>query len=347
MSLRMTLKELAERTGCVLEGDPAHEVGAAAGLAEAGPSDVSFLENPKYAEQVAVTKAGAVFLHDSAKGKPGPANRLYCAQPKWAYAQWLALIDKERRRTEPPLVSPKADVHREAVLGKDVFVGPFATIGARTIIGERSSIGAHCAIGYNVRIGKDCVVHPNVVIYDFCELKDRVELHSGTVVGSDGYGYWTDPKTGEHRKIPQIGRVVLEDDVEVGSNVSLDRATTGETRIGAGTKIDNLVQVGHNVRMGRSCLIVSQAGIAGSTALGNGVVLAGQAGVAGHLTIGDGVVVTAQTGVMNDVEPKTILFGSPARPHREAMKLQAIFSKLPEMYQAFKELRRKAEEAPR
>lgn len=339
--MKTTLGELAELTGAELEGDASYAVTGAAGLAEAGPEDVAFLENPKYADQVERSRAGAVFLPSSSRGKfhGGPAHRLFTEEPKWGYAQWLTLLEKERHRPEAAQVSPKAEVHREAVLGRDVSVGPFAVIGARTLVGERTVIGPNCFIGYNARIGKDCRLHPNVVVEDFCELGDRVILHAGTVIGSDGFGYCTDPKTGEHRKFPQIGRVVVESDVEIGSNVSIDRATTGETRIGAGTKIDNLVQLGHNVQIGPNGLIVSQVGVAGSTKVGRQVILAGQAGLVGHITVGDGAIVTAQTGVMEDVPPKGVVFGSPARPHREAMKLQALLSKLPQMHQTLKELK--------
>ncbi|MFA6092432.1 MAG: UDP-3-O-(3-hydroxymyristoyl)glucosamine N-acyltransferase [Elusimicrobiota bacterium] len=346
MSADISLGELAPIIGCELVGKSAHIVQGAAGLSEAGPTDVSFLENPKYAPQVAASKAGAVILPPEARGIPGgPPNRLYCAYPKQAYAQWLSMIELSRRRHDPPIVSTKADVHREARLGLEVSIGPFAVIGARTLIGDRTRIGANCVIGINVRIGKDCVIHPGAVLYDFCELGDRVIIHSGTVLGSDGYGYWTNPKTGDHLKVPQIGRVVVENDVEIGSNASIDRATTGETRIGSGSKIDNLVQVAHNVRMGANCLLVSQSGIAGSTSLGRQVTIAGQVGIAGHLKIGDGVIVTAQAGVMNDAPPGMVLFGSPARPHREALKIQALIAKLPQLYQAFKEFK-KGERSP-
>ncbi|HAH07991.1 MAG TPA: UDP-3-O-(3-hydroxymyristoyl)glucosamine N-acyltransferase [Elusimicrobia bacterium] len=339
--MKTTLGELAKLTGAELEGDASYTVTGAAGLADAGPADVSFLENPKYAPQVETSRAGAVFLPASSKGKVrgGPAHRLFTEEPKWGYAQWLALLETERRRPEAPQVSPRAEVHREAVLGKDVHIGPFAVVGARTIVGDRAVIGPGCSIGYNARVGKDCRLHPNVVLEDFCELGDRVTLHAGTVIGSDGFGYCTDPKTGEHRKFPQIGRVVIENDVEIGSNVSIDRATTGETRIGAGTKIDNLVQIGHNVIIGPNGLLVSQVGVAGSTKIGRQVILAGQAGLVGHITIGDGAIIMAQTGVMDDVPSKQVLFGSPGRPRREAMKLQVLLSKLPEMVQTLKELK--------
>lgn len=338
--MKISLGRLAELTGARLAGDASLEVAGAAGLLEAGPEDVSFLENPKYADHVLQSKAGAVFLPPLAEKVPGgPANRLYMERPRWGYTKVLELLYQEKWKPEPPVLSPKADIHFEAKLGRDVAVGPFTVIKGRTLVGERTRIGAQCYVGYNSRIGKDCVLHPGVYIGDYCEVGDRVILQPGAVIGSDGYGYETDPKTGVHHKVPQVGRVVLEDDVEVGANVTIDRATTGETRVGAGTKVDNLVQLGHNVTTGRNCLIISQVGVAGSTKIGHQVVLAGQAGIAGHITIGDGAVVTAQTGVMSDVPPKSILFGSPARPHREAMKLQALFGKLPEMYEAFKKSR--------
>ncbi|MFH1724659.1 MAG: UDP-3-O-(3-hydroxymyristoyl)glucosamine N-acyltransferase [Elusimicrobiota bacterium] len=341
--MKMTLREIAELTGARLEGDPEYVIRGAAGLAEAAETDVAFIENPKYASQVAASKAGALFVRPSMKkAEGGPANRLYADEPRWAYAHVLEKVHAERWKAEPSVLSTKADIHFEARLGKEVAVGPFSVIRARTLVGDGTRIAAQCHIGYNARIGKGCVLHPQVVIGDYCELGDRVIVHPGTVVGAEGYGYWTDPKTGTHRKVAQVGRVVIEDDVELGANVTIDRATTGETRVGAGTKIDNLVQIGHNCVTGRNCLIISQVGLAGSTNVGNQVVLAGQAGIAGHLSIGDGAIVTAQTGVMGDIAPKAIVFGSPSRPHREAMKLQALLSKLPDMYNAVKQLRAKA-----
>lgn len=340
--MRISLGRLADLTAARLAGDAAVEVTGAAGLLEAGPEDVSFLENPKYAGHVLSSKAAAVFLPPVAEKVPGgPPNRLYMDRPRWGYTKVLELLYQEKWRPEPPLVSPKADIHFEAKLGKDVAVGPFTVIKGRTLVGERTRIGAQCFIGYNARVGKDCLLHPGVHIGDYCEVGDRVILQPGAVIGSDGFGYDTDPGTGVHRKIPQVGRVVLEDDVEVGANTTVDRATTGETRVGAGTKVDNLVQLGHNVTTGRDCLIISQVGVAGSVKLGHRVVLAGQAGIAGHLSIGDGAVVTAQTGVMSDVPPKAVLFGSPGRPHREAFKLQALFSRLPELFDKVKELEKK------
>ncbi|MBI5201513.1 MAG: UDP-3-O-(3-hydroxymyristoyl)glucosamine N-acyltransferase [Elusimicrobia bacterium] len=343
--MKITLGELAKATGGELEGDANYVVESGASLAEAGPKDVAFLENPKYAAQVSASKAGCVFLPKEAKGKlqGGPANRIWTHEPKWGFAYILQDIEARQNPKPAPGVSPKADVHPEARLGRDVSIGAFTVVEAGAMVGDGTVLGPQVYLGRNAKVGKECRIYPQVVIREDCVVGDRCIIHSGTVVGSDGYGYATDMKTGQHRKVPQVGNVVLENDVEIGSNVSIDRGNTGPTKIGAGTKIDNLVQLGHNVQTGRNCLIVSHVGIAGSTKLGNQVTLAGQVGIAGHLTIGDGAIVTAQTGVMTDLAPKAIVFGTPSRPHREAMKLQALFNRLPELFDTVKELSKSRE----
>ena len=232
----------------------------------------------------------------------------------------MGLIDQQTS-TIPKGIHPKAHVE------------PTAKIGAGTIIYPG------CYIGHNVRIGEKCLIYPNVVLREDTLVGNRVIIHPGTVLGSDGYGFATDK--GVHHKIPQIGRVVIEDDVELGANCTVDRATTGETRIGAGTKIDNLVHIAHNVQIGRGCLITGQVGIAGSARIGDRVMMGGQVGISGHLTVGDGAVIAAQSGVMSDVEPGAVLFGSPVRPIKQAMKLQAIYGKLEEIYDTIKQVRKK------
>jgi UDP-3-O-[3-hydroxymyristoyl] glucosamine N-acyltransferase len=217
------------------------------------------------------------------------------------------------------------------------------TVERGAVVEAGAIIYSGCFIGANARVGSGSLLYPNVVLREDTQVGARCIIHAGAVLGADGYGFAT--IEGRQRKIPQIGRVVVEDDVEIGANVTIDRATVGETRVGAGTKIDNLVHIAHNVQIGRDCLIVAQVGISGSTKVGDRVTLAGQVGIVGHLTIGDGAVVAAQSGVMNDVEPGAVLFGSPARPHREAMKLQAIFGKLPEIYEAIRSLRKKSSTA--
>ncbi|PCI35157.1 MAG: UDP-3-O-(3-hydroxymyristoyl)glucosamine N-acyltransferase [Elusimicrobia bacterium] len=339
--MKLTLKEIAELTGASLEGDADAVFTNASGLEDAGPQEVAFLENPKYGPHVESSKAGAVFLPLSMKGKikGGPSNRLYSEEPRWCHAKVLKIIYDEKWPPQPIAISEKSEIHTEVQFGKDVHVGSFTVIKARTVIGEGTRIEEQVHIGNNVRIGKNCVLYPGAVIGDYCELGNNTIIHSGAVVGAEGYGYWTDPKTGTHHKISQVGRVIIEDNCEIHANVTIDRAVTGETRIGAGTKVDNLVQIGHNCTTGPNCLIISQTGLAGTSKLGRQVILAGQVGLAGHLKIGDGAIITAQTGVMSDIPPKSIMFGTPARPHREAMKLQALMNKLPEMYRALKKFK--------
>ncbi len=344
--VRKTVGELAALVAGEAEGDPSYLIEAASGLLEAGPRDVSFLGNPKYAQAANASKAGCLLLPPSSRGARAQAsNRIYVEDPQRAFAQVLALI--EAQLPEPaPAIDPRALVHPEARLGPGVGIGPFAVIEAGARIGERTRVEAQCYVGREAEIGRGCRLYPQVVIREACRIGDRVIIHSGTVIGADGFGFTTDKRTGKHTKIPQLGEVVIEDDVEIGANTAIDRATVGSTVVESGTKIDNLVQIGHNVKVGRDCLLVAQAGVAGSCLLGNRVILAGQAGLAGHLRLDDGAIVMAQTGVMSDLEKGQVVFGSPARPHREAFKLQALYGKLPEIYEALRELKEKLRETP-
>jgi UDP-3-O-[3-hydroxymyristoyl] glucosamine N-acyltransferase len=320
--MNLSAKDAAAVVGGDLEGDGSVLIEGAAGLEEASEREISFFHNTKYLASLQNTKARVIFIPRATNGTVLPQGKtlIRVKNPQWAFAQILGLIDRERQ-IHPKGIHPKAHVE------------PTATIGAGTMIYPG------CYIGHNVRVGEKCLLYPNVVLREDTQVGDRVIIHAGTVVGADGYGFATEG--GRHHKIPQIGRVVIEEDVEIGANVTIDRATTGETRVGAGTKIDNLVHVAHNVQIGRDCLIVAQVGISGSTKIGHHVTLAGQVGIAGHLIIGDGAVIAAQSGVMNDVEPGAILFGTPVRPIKQAMKLQAIYGKLEEIYEAVKQLRKK------
>lgn len=339
--IHKTVGELAALVSGKALGDSSHMIEGVAGLLEAGPSDVSFLGNPKYAAAAATSNAGCLFLPPTAAQAPGRCgNRILVEDPQYAFSLVLGLIESQRPKS-PALIDAKASIHYAAKLGPGVSVGAFTVIESNVGVGEGTAIGPQCYIGENVRIGRHCKIYPQVVIREDCLVGDRAILHSGTVIGADGFGFSTDRRTGRHRKIPQLGNVVLKDDVEIGANVTIDRATTGSTEIGAGTKIDNLVQVGHNVKTGRDCLLVSQAGVAGSCLLGDRVILAGQAGVAGHLRLGEGAIVMAQAGVMSDVENGKVIFGSPARPHRESFKLQALYGRLPELFNAVKQIKAK------
>ena len=316
-------KDVAAAVGGELFGDGSFSIQGAATLEEATERELSFFHNMKYIASLQNTKANVILIPQHTNGTPLPTGKtlIRVSNPQWAFAQILRLIDEQRPPHHPAGIHPKAHVE------------PTATIGQGTIIYPG------CYIGHNVRIGANCLIYPNVVLREDTQVGDRVIIQPGAVVGSDGYGFAT--KDGTHHKIPQIGRVVIEDDVEIGANVAIDRGTTGETRIGAGTKIDNLVHIAHNVQIGRNGLIVAQVGISGSTKVGHNVTLAGQVGIVGHLSIGDGAVIAAQSGIMNDVEAGALMFGSPARPHHQAMRLQAIYGKLEEIYDAFKQLRKK------
>ncbi|MBI4676748.1 MAG: UDP-3-O-(3-hydroxymyristoyl)glucosamine N-acyltransferase [Elusimicrobia bacterium] len=366
--MRKTLAEIAELVAGTLEGDGSFVVTGAAGLQEAGPEDISFLGNPKYAASAQASNAGCLLLPapgvsgagvpprperesglpapgvcppGRGAGAPGKAkNRIFVEDPQYAFSQVLWLIHDERPKP-PPVIDSKACVHYQARLGPGVSVGPFAVVDRGSLVAEGAVIGAQCYVGENVRIGRYCLLHPRVVIREDCVIGDRVIVQPGAVIGGDGYGFSTDKKTGRHRKIPQIGNVVVGDDVEIGANAAIDRATTGSTVIGPGTKIDNLVQLGHNVKTGKDCLIVAQTGVSGSTTLGERVILAGQAGLVGHIKIGDGAIVTAKTGVMHDIPKGEVHFGIPSRPHREAMKLQALFGRLPDIHDAVKAIKKK------
>ncbi len=333
------LSELAQLVEGRLEGDGGFVVRGAAGLDAAGPQDVSFLGNPKYADAAARSAAGALFLPLSggAELSTQTKNRIFVEDPQYAFSLVLKLIEDARPKAAP-VISTKAELHHSVKTGPNVAVGAFTVIERGAAIAEGTSVGPQCYIGENVKIGRFCKIYPQVVIREGCVIGDRVIIHSGTVIGSDGYGFSTDRKTGKHRKIPQLGNVVVGDDVEIQANVTIDRATVGSTVIGSGTKIDNLVQIGHNVQTGKDCLFVSQTGIAGSCVVGDRVITAGQAGIAGHLKLGDGCVIMAQSGIMADVEKGKIMFGSPARPHREAFKLQALYGRLPELFEAAKKL---------
>jgi UDP-3-O-[3-hydroxymyristoyl] glucosamine N-acyltransferase len=338
----MTVQEIAAAVGGQASGDARHLVSAVAEVAAAGPDDVASFHNMKYVAAAQAAPAGCLLVPPAAKDAACAAKaKVVVEDPQAAFAVLLGLIEKARRERTPAGVSAKASVHPGATLGAGVRVGDFSVIESGATIGDGTTILPQVYVGENARIGKDCLLYPQVVVRDGCELGDRVTVHPGAVIGADGFGFTTNRKTGRHTKIPQIGNVVIKDGVEIGANTTIDRATLGSTVVESGAQIDNLVQIAHNVKIGRDAVLVSQVGVAGSTVVGNNAVLAGQAGIAGHLVIGDGAVVSAQTGVMSDVPPKAILFGSPGRPHREAFKLQALYGRLPELVERLKEIEKK------
>ena len=333
-----TLDELGRLVGGKVTGDGKTVIRAVNGIREAGPGDITFLANTKYAPLLAATKASAVIVAD---GTPAPIPTLSVRNPDLAFGLVAQHLYGGSRRP-PAGVHPSAVVAGTAVIGKNVSIGAGTVVEDGATIGDNAVLYPQVYVGAEAAIGPDALLYPQVVVRERCRIGARVILHSGTVVGSDGFGYATDK--GVHHKIPQVGIVVIEDDVELGANVTVDRARFGRTVIGRGTKIDNLVQIGHNVVLGQGCLLVSQSGIAGSTRVGSYVMMAGQAGVVGHLEIGDRAIITAQTGVTKDVPAGGIVSGSPAGDRRSHLKELAALSKLPDALQEIRRLRQEIEE---
>ena len=328
---RMKLATLAERLGGRLAGPAEAEITAVAALDEAGPTDLSFAGGAQYLKDVPNARAGAVLVPEDFVGT-SQAALVYVRNVDEALEQALRLFSPQQRPA--PGVHPTASVAANAELGEGVSLGPHAVLEEGVQVGRDTVIGPGCVLGRGARVGGNCHLHANVVVEWGCVVGDHVIIHANSTIGADGFGYRL--VQGRHRKIPHIGIVVLEDDVEIGANSCVDRAKFGRTMIGRGTKIDNLVQVAHNVRVGENCLLVAQAGVAGSCRLGNHVVLGGQVGLADHVSLGDGVQVGAQGGVMNDVAAGERLVGSPARPGRRALREMACVQKLPELFEELK-----------
>ena len=334
----MKLREIANRLGCRLEGDGEIDIQRVAGLESAGPSDITFFANNKYAAALRATGAGAVILGEDAEA--APCAMLRTENPYLAFEKAVEIFADPWR--------PEAGIHPTAVVGEgsriagDASIGAFAVIGAGVQIGSRTVVHPHVVVARQARIGDDCTIHSRVSIRERVVIGNRVVIQDGAVIGSDGYGF-AHEADGSHYKIPQVGDVMVEDDVEIGANTAIDRPAVGETRIEAGAKIDNLVQIAHGVRVGARSLLAAQVGIAGSTTLEESVTLAGQVGVAGHLTIGKGVVATAQTGIPNSVDPGSLISGYPAIPNRDWLKASAVFKKLPELKKAVSALERRLE----
>lgn len=321
----MTLGELAEVVNGHVAGDGSVKIGGVASIADAEQGDIVFAENPRFLSEAIRSRASAVVAFLDAVSPDKPLIRV--ENPRFAFAQILDLFSP--RVDAEPGVHPTAVIGEKAEIPESASIGPHVTIGKRVRIGERCRIMAGCRIGDNVVMGEECVLYPNVTLYPRTVLGARVVLHSGVVVGSDGFGY---VRVGDRlHKVPHLGNVVIGDDVEVGANTTIDRAKTGSTIIGARTKIDNLVQVAHNVRIGEDCVIAAMVGIAGSAVLGRTVTVAGQVGIKDHVTIGDGAVLLGQAGVWGDVPPGTIVSGCPAVPHRERLRQEAAIARGPEI----------------
>jgi UDP-3-O-[3-hydroxymyristoyl] glucosamine N-acyltransferase len=331
----LTASDIAGLVGGTLTGDERAEVRALAPLDRATESDLSFLANARYAPLYERTRASTVLIApEFAELATTAAARIVVAKPHDAMLTVLPKL--YRAPTREPGVHPTSRLGRGVTLGNDVMIGPYVVIGDGAVIGDRSWIDAHVVIGAGVVVGADVRLFPAVTVYSGTTLGARVMVQAGARLGSDGFGYVF--RNGIHDKIPHVGRCIVEDDVEIGANTTVDRGSFDDTVIGAGTKIDNLVQVAHNVRIGRLCLIMAQVGIAGSARLGDGVIVAGQVGVAGHHTIGDGARIAGQAGVFGDVPAGESWSGYPARPHRQSLRASAALLRLTEIVKKLEKL---------
>ena len=338
VAVKLTVGILAQQLGGELVGDGSAEIRGISPVNQVKPGDVTFAENEKYFAMAEKSAAVAIIVPTEIKASSKPLIRL--KQPKTALAKILGMFFPPYKY--PPGVHPSAQVAKDVRLGKDVHIGPNTVVQPGASIGDRTALDAGVVLGRNATIGADCVLHANVTIYHQVRIGDRCIIHSGTVIGSDGFGYVWEGKT--RLKVPQVGTVVLEDDVEIGANSAIDRATIGVTLIKRGTKIDNLVQIGHNVSIGENGTICGLVGIAGSCTIGNHVTLAGQVGMADHIVIGDNVVVGAQSGIKDNLAPDATYLGSPAVPASTAARQYAAWARMPELVRRVAELEREIEQ---
>jgi UDP-3-O-[3-hydroxymyristoyl] glucosamine N-acyltransferase len=323
--MKLSLESLAREVAGQVKGDGSVEISGLAGIEGAQEGDITFISDERFLPLLKGTKAAAAIVAHEIADVSLPL--LITPNPLLAMAKILARFTQ--RPYAPEGISAKAWVSPSAQVSADATIHPFVSIGDHAQIGARVTIHAGATIGPHVTIGEDSIIHPQVTIYARCVLGKRVIIHAGTVIGADGFGFVKDGEV--NVRIPQVGIVEIEDDVEIGANCCLDRATFGKTLIRRGVKIDNLVQVAHNVQIGEQSILVAQVGIAGSTKLGKNVTLAGQVGLVDHITIGDNVMVGAQSGIIKDVPPNQIVLGSPPLPHRQFLRVAAVWTKLPEL----------------
>ncbi|MEC8650863.1 MAG: UDP-3-O-(3-hydroxymyristoyl)glucosamine N-acyltransferase [Verrucomicrobiota bacterium] len=344
MTYSYPLNRILEIIGAnaVCEGDFSGSITGIASLSSASAGDLSFLGNPQYKDQVEHSNASILLLPRDHSGKP-KANQLFLKVDNPSYALALLCRNIEIDLLPKPLagIHPTAIVDPSAKVHNTASVGAFCCIGPQAVIGPDVTLAEHISIGRAARVEEQTQIFPRVVVGDYCEIGSRNRLLQGCVIGSDGYGYTI--VDGVHQRLPQIGTVVTGADVDVGANTTVDRARFGRTEIGDGTKIDNLVQIGHNVSIGRHCLLVAQVGVGGSTKLGNGVVVAGQAGIAGHLNIGDGVIITAAAVVVRSIEANLKVGGCPAQASLLTNRIYSLQRKLPDLFKRFDQLEKTIE----
>lgn len=337
--MQKTVAEIAKFIDGDVCGDASILINGCSGLKEAQVGDLSFVANPKYIPMAEETKASAIIIP---RDLSVPGKTFIRAQnPSLAFSKAISLF-LDNALIPLKGIHPTAIVSKGAVIGREVALGPYVVIEAGAAIGDRTAVHAGCYVGHKTKVGPDCLIYPNVTVRENVTIGERVIIHSGTVIGCDGFGYVL--VEGKHQKIPQVGTVIVEDDVEIGACVTIDRARFDKTVVGRGTKIDNLVQIAHNVLIGENCIIVSQSGISGSVTIGKGAILAGQAGIAGHLTIGEGAIVSAKAGVSKSIAPNTQVTGYPARPIDKMMEVNAHVQLLPKYVKTIQDLKKRVDE---
>lgn len=335
--MQFSATQIALLVGGKVEGNADAAVSSFGKIEEAKPGQLSFLANPKYEEFLYTTQASVIIINEALELKQ-PINAALIRVSD-AYSAFAILLDKYQQIQQQQLTGIQQPVYIDASakIGENVFVGAFAYIGQKVIVGNGTKIYPNAFLGNEVTIGQNSVIHPGVKIYHNCIIGNNVVIHAGTVIGGDGFGF-APQADGSFKKVPQIGNVIIEDGVEIGANTTIDRATIGSTLIKAGAKLDNLLQIAHNVEVGNNTVIAAQAGISGSTKIGNNVMIGGQAGIVGHITIGDGAKINAQSGVSKSIETGKAVTGSPAHDYTAALRSQAASRKLPDLEKRVKEL---------
>ncbi|GAB4171709.1 MAG: UDP-3-O-(3-hydroxymyristoyl)glucosamine N-acyltransferase [Calditrichia bacterium] len=337
--LEFTVGQIASFVGGTVEGDPDRKISGINKIEDAGSHELTFLANPKYKSLIYSTNAGAVLVKEDEMFTQGiSASLIRVKDPYFTFVKLLERFIPVERNLETG-ISEMSFIHPEAQLGEDVSIAPFVYVGKNVVVGNGTQLFPGVVLLNNVKIGEYSILYPGVTVRENCEIGNRVIIHNGAVIGSDGFGFA--PQDGKYEKIPQLGKVIIEDDVEIGANCTLDRATLGETRVKKGTKLDNLVHLAHNVEIGEHTVIAAQTGVSGSTKVGNHVMMGGQVGIVGHIKIEDGAQIAAQSGVSKLIKKGEIVLGSPARPIQKAKKIEAVLNNLPEFYQDIKKLRKK------
>ena len=330
--MQKKLSEIAQIISGTLIGDPECQITGVSGIEEVRKGEITFAADRKYFELAENTEAAALIVPFSINSSR--KNLIQCEEPRLAFAAILTLFARSTDIVRG--IHPTAITGKNCGIGKNVSLMPFVVLGDNVSVGDNTVVYPHSFIGNNSKIGSDCCIYSNVAIREDVEIGSRVIIHSGTVLGSDGFGFAT--VGGIHHKIPQIGTILIEADIEIGANVTIDRATTGRTTIGKGTKIDNLVHIAHYVVIGSNSMIVAQVGISGSTIVGKNVTMAGQSGAVGHLRIGDNAVIAARAGVTKNIPAGVNVSGFPAKLHSEEMRMQATLSRLPEIFKTFNKI---------